>query len=58
MEMLLMLYLMSAFLLIVWLVVKLLLRLFKYDTIRHDMRYLWEQYNITLKDIRFPKQKR
>jgi preprotein translocase subunit Sec63 len=56
--MLAMLYLLVAFLLIVWLVVKLLLRLVKYDTIRHDMRYLWEPYNITLKDIRFSKLKR
>jgi hypothetical protein len=56
--MLAMLYLLGAFLLIVWVVVKLLIRLVKYDTIRHDMRYLWEHYNITRKDIKFPKPKR
>jgi hypothetical protein len=56
--MLAMLYVLVAFLLIVWLVVKLLVRFLKNDTIRHDMLYLWEHYHITLKDIRFSKPKR
>jgi len=51
-------YLVLALLLVVLLIVRLLYRLLVRDTIEHDMNCLWEQYHISLNDIRFPKRKR
>ncbi|MFY0546196.1 hypothetical protein [Brevibacillus sp. H7] len=56
--MLALMYLVLVLLLIVWLVVKLVLKLVLHDTVRHDMNYLWEHYNLSRKDIHFPKPKR
>lgn len=43
-------------LLVVLFVVKLLFRLERRDTIKHDQSQLWEKYNVDLKDMRSPKQ--
>ncbi len=56
--MLALIYLVVALLLIVWLVVRLVFKLVRHDTIHHDMNYLWEAYNLSLKDIHFSKVKR
>jgi hypothetical protein len=56
--MLALIYLVLAFLLVVWLVVRLVYRLTLHDTIDHDMNCLWEHYNLSLKDIRYSKRKR
>lgn len=47
-----------AFLLVVWLVVKLLFRLDRRDSIIHDQRQLWENYEVDLQDMRYPKKKK
>ncbi|MED4585102.1 hypothetical protein [Brevibacillus choshinensis] len=47
-----------GFLLVVWFVVKLLFRLDRRDSITHDQRQLWEQYDVNLQDIRYPKKKK
>lgn len=46
-----------AFLLVVWLLVKLLFRLEKHDTIEYDKRELWGHFHKSLQDKRFRKQK-
>lgn len=47
----------TALLIFVWLVVDMILRLVIYDTLRYDMTYLWENYDISKKDIGFGKSK-
>ncbi|MGG4494038.1 hypothetical protein [Brevibacillus reuszeri] len=47
----------AGFLLIVWFLVKLLFRLERNDSIEHDQRQLWENSNVTLKEMRYQKQK-
>ncbi|GED69527.1 hypothetical protein BRE01_32290 [Brevibacillus reuszeri] len=47
----------AGFLLIVWFLVKLLFRLERKDSIEHDQRQLWENSNVTLKEMRYQKQK-
>ncbi|WNC16468.1 hypothetical protein [Brevibacillus brevis] len=47
-----------AFLLVVWFVVKLLFRLERRDSITYDQRQLWEHYDVSKQDMRFPKQKK
>lgn len=46
-----------GFLLVVWFVVKLLFRLERRDSIKHDQGQLWEQSKVTLQDMRYPKKK-
>lgn len=46
-----------AFLLVVWFVVKLLFRLESRDSIIHDQNQLWENYKVSLKDMRYPSRK-
>lgn len=46
-----------AFLLVVWIVVKLLFRLEKQDSIAHDERELWDSYQVNKKDMRYKKPK-
>lgn len=43
---------------IVWPVVALVYRFIQRDTIEHDMKYLWENYQITRADIGWKKTKR
>lgn len=52
------LYPLLALVVIVWPVVALVYRFTQKDTIEHDMKYLWENYPITLKDIGWKKAKR
>ncbi|MFD2370257.1 hypothetical protein ACFSO0_09925 [Brevibacillus sp. GCM10020057] len=47
----------AIFLVAVWIVVKLLFRLDRRDSIMYDQRQLWEKYDVTLQDMRYPKQK-
>ncbi|QRG69195.1 hypothetical protein [Brevibacillus choshinensis] len=47
-----------AFLLVVWFVVKLLFRLDRRDSIIYDQRTLWENYEVDLQDMRYPKKKK
>ena len=47
-----------GFLMIVWFLVKLLFRLERNDSIEHDQRELWENSNVTLKEMHYQKQKK
>ncbi|WP_167385096.1 hypothetical protein [Brevibacillus formosus] len=47
-----------AFLLIVWVVVKLLFRLEKHDSITHDERELWNRFQVKEREIRYRKPKK
>lgn len=46
-----------GFLLVVWVVVKLLFRLERRDSIVYDQRQLWEQYDKKVQDMGQPKKK-
>ncbi|GEC91096.1 MULTISPECIES: hypothetical protein [Brevibacillus] len=47
-----------AFLLIVWVVVRLLFRLEKHDSITHDERELWNRFQVKEQEIRYRKPKK
>jgi hypothetical protein len=47
-----------AFLLVVWFVVKLLFRLERRDSIIYDQNQLWENYKVSLKDMRYTSKNR
>lgn len=47
-----------CFMIVVWFVVKLLFRLERRDSIKHDQRHLWENSKVTLQDMRYPKKKK
>lgn len=47
-----------GFLLVVWFLVRLLFRLERKDSITHDQRQLWENSNVSLQDMHYPKQKK
>ncbi|WP_167497604.1 hypothetical protein [Brevibacillus antibioticus] len=47
-----------AFLLIVWVVVRLLFRLEKHDSITHDERELWNRFQMKEQEIRYRKPKK
>lgn len=46
------------FLLVIGFVIYLLFRLNRRDSILYDQRQLWEKYDVTLQDMRYPKQKK
>lgn len=45
-----------ALLMLVWVVVELLFRFVKTDTLEYDFQYLWEHYRLKPEDIQPPKQ--
>lgn len=47
-----------AFLLIVWVVVRLLFRLEKHDSITHDKRELWNRFQVKEQEIKYRKPKK
>ncbi|NTU20471.1 hypothetical protein HPY28_09115 [Brevibacillus sp. HB1.2] len=47
-----------AFLLIVWVVVRLLFRLERHDSITHDERELWNRFQVKEKEIKYRKPKK
>lgn len=52
------LYVFFFFMLIVWGVVELLLRLIRRDSIIHDKNQLWKKFPLTLQDMHYPTKKK
>jgi hypothetical protein len=52
------LYVFFFFMLIVWGVVELLLRLIRRDSIIYDKNQLWEKFPLTLQDMHYPTKKK